>query len=166
MDVPLHYPPPSKARRHDTRGSPGGRQICSGERDGVEDSHINMLCCAGVFAVELRYLRLCIYLCMHFPLIVTLIMTFSLDQVLQSVITHAAVQDSLGLILFLTINKSCGWGWCQSLAKDVIRRRWRQLDHREDRVKAAEVGGAKLGGMRQGRHRLRQQRGLSVSVTA
>jgi hypothetical protein len=78
---------------------------------------------------------------MHFPLIVTLVITFPLDQVFQSVVTHAAVQNSLDLILFLTIDESCGWGWCRSSAKDGIGRRWRQLDHREDRVKAAEVGG-------------------------
>jgi hypothetical protein len=78
---------------------------------------------------------------MHFPLIVTLVITFPLYRVLQSVVTHAAVQDSLDLILFLTVDESCGWGWCRLLAKDGIGRRWRQLDHREDGVKAAEVGG-------------------------
>jgi hypothetical protein len=78
---------------------------------------------------------------MHLPLIVTLVITFPLDQVLQSVVTHAAVQDSLDLILFLTVNESWGWGWCRLLARDGIRRRWRQLDHREDGVKATEVGG-------------------------
>jgi hypothetical protein len=78
---------------------------------------------------------------MHLPLIVTLIITLELEQVLQVVVTHAAVQDSLDLILFLTVDESCGWGWCQSSAKDGIKRRWRQLDNREDGVKAAELGG-------------------------
>jgi hypothetical protein len=78
---------------------------------------------------------------MHLPLIVTLVITLELDQVLQSVVTHAAVQDSLDLILLLTINESCGWGWCRPSAKDGIERCWRQLDDGEDRVKAAEVGG-------------------------
>jgi hypothetical protein len=78
---------------------------------------------------------------MHFPLIVTLIITFPLDQVLQSVVMHTAVQYLLDLILFLTVDESCGWGWCRLSANDGIGRRWRQLDHREDRVKAAEVGG-------------------------
>jgi hypothetical protein len=73
--------------------------------------------------------------------LLTLVITLELDQVLKSVVTHAAVQDSLDLILFLTINESCGWGWCRSSAKDGIRRRWRQLDHGEDRVKAAELVG-------------------------
>jgi hypothetical protein len=76
---------------------------------------------------------------MHFPLIVTLVITFSLDQVLQSVVMHAAVQDSLNLILFLTVNESWGWGWRRSSAKDGIRRRRGQLDHGEDGVKVAEV---------------------------
>jgi hypothetical protein len=52
---------------------------------------------------------------------------------------HLAVQDSLHLILLLTIDESCGWRWCRSSAKDRIRRGRGQLDHREDGVKAAEV---------------------------
>jgi hypothetical protein len=78
---------------------------------------------------------------MHLPLIVTLVVALELEQVLQSVVTHAAVQDRLDLILFLTVDESCGWGWCRSSAKDGVRRRWRQLDHGEDRVKAVELGG-------------------------
>jgi hypothetical protein len=78
---------------------------------------------------------------MHLPLIVTLVITLELDQVLQSVVIHVAVQDSLDLILFLTVDESCGWGWCRSSAKDGIGRCWRQLDDGEDEVKAAEVGG-------------------------
>jgi hypothetical protein len=78
---------------------------------------------------------------MHLPLIVTLIIALELEQVLQSVVMHAAVQDSLNLILFLAVDESCGWGWCRSSAKDGVRRRWRQLDHKEDGVKAAELGG-------------------------
>jgi hypothetical protein len=78
---------------------------------------------------------------MHFPLIVTLIITFPLDQVFQSVVMHAAVQDSLNLILFLTVDESWGWGWCRSSARDGIRWRRGQFDHREDGVKVVEVGG-------------------------
>jgi hypothetical protein len=47
---------------------------------------------------------------MHLLLIVTLVITLELDQVLQSVVMHAAVQDSLNLILFLTVDESCGGG--------------------------------------------------------
>jgi hypothetical protein len=78
---------------------------------------------------------------MHLPLIVTLVITLELEQVFQSVVTHVAVQDSLDLILFLTVDESCGWRWYRSSAKDGIRRRWRQLDDGEDGVEAAEVGG-------------------------
>jgi hypothetical protein len=95
--------------------------------------------CTGVFAVELRYLRLFIDLCVYLPLIVTLVITLGLEQVFQLVVTHVAVQDSLNLILFLTVNECCGWGWHRSSAKDRIRRRRGQLDHGEDRVKVAEV---------------------------
>jgi hypothetical protein len=78
-------------------------------------------------------------LCVHFPLIVALVVTLELEQVLQAVVTHSAVQDSLDLILLFTIDKGCGWRRCRSSAKDRIRRRRGQLDHGEDRVKAVEV---------------------------
>jgi hypothetical protein len=81
------------------------------------------------------------HLCIHLPLIVTLVITLPLDQVLQAIVTHPAVQYSLDLILFLTVNESCRWGWCRSSARDGIRKCRRQLDHGEDRVKAAELGG-------------------------
>jgi hypothetical protein len=78
-------------------------------------------------------------LCVHLPLIVTLVITLELEQVLQAVVTHSTIQYRLDLILLLTIDKSCGWGWHRSLARDRIRRRRGQLDHGEDGVKAAEV---------------------------
>jgi hypothetical protein len=78
---------------------------------------------------------------MHLPLIVTLVITLPLDQVLQAAVTHSAVQYSLDLILFLTVDESWGWGWCRSSARDGIGVRKGQLDHGEDRVEAAEVGG-------------------------
>jgi hypothetical protein len=78
-------------------------------------------------------------LCVHFPLIVTLVITLELEQVLQAVVTHSAVQDSLNLILLLTIDEGCGWRRRRLSAKDRIRRGRGQLDHGEDGVKAAEV---------------------------
>jgi hypothetical protein len=78
---------------------------------------------------------------MYLPLIVTLIITFPLDQVLQAVVMHAAVQDSLDLILFLTVDKSWGWWWCRPSARDGIRECGRQFDHGEYGVEAAELGG-------------------------
>jgi hypothetical protein len=78
---------------------------------------------------------------MHLPLIVTLVIALPLDQVLQAVVLYLAVQYSLDLVLFLTVDESWGWGWCRSLARDGIRMREGQLDHREDGVKVAEVGG-------------------------
>jgi hypothetical protein len=54
------------------------------------------------------------------------------------VVMHSAIQYCLDLVL-LTINKSCGWGWHRSSAKDGIRRCRGQLDQGEDGVKAAEV---------------------------
>jgi hypothetical protein len=72
-------------------------------------------------------------------LIVTLVITPELDQVLQAVVMHSAIQYCLDLILLLTINESCGWGWHRLSARDGIWKRRRQLDHREDGVKVAEL---------------------------
>jgi hypothetical protein len=74
------------------------------------------------------------YLYMHLPLIVTLVITLLLDQVLQAVVTHLAIQYSLDLILLLTVNESWGWGWCRSLAKDGIRKCGGQFDDGENGV--------------------------------
>jgi hypothetical protein len=78
---------------------------------------------------------------MHLPLIVTLVIALPLDQVLQTVVMHLAVQYSLDLILFLTVDESWGWGWCRLSTRDGIGMHNGHLDHREDRVEAAEVGG-------------------------
>jgi hypothetical protein len=78
---------------------------------------------------------------MHLPLTVTLVITLPLDQVLQVVVTHLAIQSSLDLILFLTIDESWGWGWHRSSARDGIGMCKGQFDHREDGVEAAKVGG-------------------------
>jgi hypothetical protein len=68
---------------------------------------------------------------MHLPLVVTLVITFPLDQVLQSVVTHAPVQYSLNLILFLAVDESWGWGWRRSSANDGIREHEGQFDYGE-----------------------------------
>jgi hypothetical protein len=47
---------------------------------------------------------------MLLPLIMTLVIALSFDQVLEVVVVHLAVQYSLDLILFFTIDKSWGWG--------------------------------------------------------
>jgi hypothetical protein len=71
----------------------------------------------------------------------TVVITFPLDQVFQMVVVHAAVQYLLDLILFLAVDENWVWGWCRSLARDGIRRRRGQFDHREYGVKMVEVGG-------------------------
>jgi hypothetical protein len=70
----------------------------------------------------------------------TLIIALPLYQVLQALIAHSAVQYGLNLVLVLTIDKSCGWGWCRTLAWDGIWMCDRQFDHGEHGVKAVEVG--------------------------
>jgi hypothetical protein len=66
---------------------------------------------------------------MHLPLIVTLVIALPLDQVLQVVVTHLAVQYSLDLIFFFTVDESWGWGWCKLLVRDGIWMHKGQLDH-------------------------------------
>jgi hypothetical protein len=77
---------------------------------------------------------------MHLLLVVTLIITFPLDQVFWAVVTHSAIQYHLDLILLFAINESCRWGWRGLSARDGIRKRRGQLDHWEDGVNVAEVG--------------------------
>jgi hypothetical protein len=52
---------------------------------------------------------------------------------------HSAIQYCLDLVLLLTIDESCGWGWHRLSANDRIRGHGRQLDCGEDMVKAVEV---------------------------
>jgi hypothetical protein len=40
----------------------------------------------------------------------TLVITLELEQVLQAVVTHPAIQYGLDLVLLLTVDESCGWG--------------------------------------------------------
>jgi hypothetical protein len=47
---------------------------------------------------------------MLLPLVITLVIALPLYQVLQAVVAHLAVQYSLDLILFLTVDESWGWG--------------------------------------------------------
>jgi hypothetical protein len=77
---------------------------------------------------------------MLLPLVMTLIIALPLYQVLKVVVAHLAIQYGLDLILILTVDESCGWGWCRTLARNGIWMRDRQFDHGEHGVKAAEVG--------------------------
>jgi hypothetical protein len=77
---------------------------------------------------------------MLLPLVITLIIALPLYQVLKVVVAHPAVQYGLNLVLVLTVDESCGWGWCRTSAWDEIWMRNRQFDHREHGVKAVEVG--------------------------
>jgi hypothetical protein len=69
---------------------------------------------------------------MHLPLVITLVIALPLDQVFQAIVTHLAIQYHLDLILLLTIDESCGWGCCGSLARDGIRKCGGQLDHSDN----------------------------------
>jgi hypothetical protein len=75
----------------------------------------------------------------NLPLIVTLVVTLELEQVLQAVVTHPAVQYCLDLVLLRAVDESCGWGKRRLSANNGIRERGGQFDCGEDGVKAAEV---------------------------
>jgi hypothetical protein len=77
---------------------------------------------------------------MLLPLVITLVVDFPLYQVLKAVVVNLAVQYGLDLVLVLTVNESCGWGWCRTSAWDGIWMCDRQFDHGIHGVKAAEVG--------------------------
>jgi hypothetical protein len=47
---------------------------------------------------------------MLLPLIMILVIALPFNQILEAVVAHLAVQYSLDLILFLTIDKRWGWG--------------------------------------------------------
>jgi hypothetical protein len=47
-------------------------------------------------------------LCVHLPLIVTLVITLELEYVLQAVVMYSAIQYCLDLVLLLTINMGGG----------------------------------------------------------
>jgi hypothetical protein len=70
----------------------------------------------------------------------TLVIALPLYQVLKAVVAHPAIQYGLNLVLVLTVDESCGWGWCRMSARNGIWMRNRQFDHGEHGVKAAEVG--------------------------
>jgi hypothetical protein len=78
-------------------------------------------------------------MCVNLPLIVTLVITLELEQVLQAVVTHSAIQYGLDLVLLLAVDESCGWGKHGLLANNGVRGRGGQLDHGENGVKAAEL---------------------------
>jgi hypothetical protein len=73
-------------------------------------------------------------------LVITLVIALPLYQVLKAVVAHPGIQYGLDLVLVLTVDKSCGWGWCRTLAQNGIWMHDRQFDHGEHRVKVAEVG--------------------------
>jgi hypothetical protein len=43
-------------------------------------------------------------MCVNLPLIVTLVITLELEQVLQVVVTHSAIQYCLDLVLLLAVD--------------------------------------------------------------
>jgi hypothetical protein len=90
---------------------------------------------------------------MHLPLIVTLVIALPLDQILQVVVTHSAIQYRLSLILLLAVDESWGWGWHRSSTRDGIRKHGDSLTTGKPGWRQRKWGG-ELDGMCHGRHKL------------
>jgi hypothetical protein len=97
--------PISKVWHHDVQGSPGGCQICSSERDGVEDGSIDMADCSWVFVMEFLNIRSCMELVVHLPAVVTIIISLPLDQVFKVIVPHSTIEDCFNFIFLFTIDE-------------------------------------------------------------
>jgi hypothetical protein len=69
-----------------------------------------MSSCARVVAIKHSYLQPGMNLSMYLPAIVTCIVALPLDEILESVVPHAAIKDLLYLILLVAVDDS-GWWW-------------------------------------------------------
>jgi hypothetical protein len=87
--VPLHHPSFKGTASQYARISmwlPGQH-----ERDGVKYGHINMASCSQILTMELCHFSSHMELMMHLPAIVTAIIFFPLDKVLEVIVPHSTV---------------------------------------------------------------------------
>jgi hypothetical protein len=91
-----------------------------------------MSSCAGVVVMEHSNLWPGMDLSMYLPAVITCIIAFQLDDILEAVIPHATIKDLLNLIFILAIDDSQGWRRGMSMTWNWVRERWGQFDNRED----------------------------------
>jgi hypothetical protein len=58
---------------------------------------------------------------MYLPAVITCVITFPLDEILEMVIPHATIKDLFNFIFILAINDSWGWGRGMSMTWNGVR---------------------------------------------
>src|SRR3981189_1527221 len=91
-------PPPLRGRRLDATRSRGVRGVRMREGYVVEGGGINVARGAGVQAMELHYDVRGMDVAMYHPGVITDVIAFPFDKVLQAVPAHARVQYGLDLV--------------------------------------------------------------------
>jgi hypothetical protein len=77
---------------------------------------------------------------MYLPAVITCIIALPLDEILEVVTPHVAIEDILNLRLLVIINDS-GWWWMVMLTSwNEVRERYGQLDDQKDWMEASELG--------------------------
>jgi len=71
------------------------------------------------------------YIAVHFPAVVSSIITLPLDEVLEPISAHMTVQDRFDFKLFGAINQDWRWRWQGAVASDGVWGGGRELDDRE-----------------------------------
>ena len=81
------------------------------------------------------------YIAVHFPAVVSSIITLPLDEVLESIPAHVTVQDCFDFKLFSIINQDWGGRWQGAAARDGVWGGGRELDNRDYIVDAMKRRG-------------------------
>ena len=71
------------------------------------------------------------YIVVHFPAVVSSVITLPLDEVLKLIPAHVTVQDCFDFELFSTIDQNWRWRWQGAAASDGVWGGGRELDDRE-----------------------------------
>ena len=133
--------PPSRSRRLDTMGAPGGRKVCGREGNSVEEEAVYGTGCTRVQVMEVSESIGGMEVCSGFPRVVADAITLPLDEVVEFSMHDPAVEDALDFELFVVID-DLGWrGRRRATTGKGIRRRERELDDGEDRMKATHGEG-------------------------
>ena len=80
----------------------------------------------------------CCDVIMRHPHVFASVVALPFHQVLQSVVTHATIEDFFDFVVFVTVYKDWIGGRSSSATRDRVRRGGGQLYDREDGVKSLE----------------------------
>jgi hypothetical protein len=79
-----------------------------------------MLSNAGVVEMEHGNLQPSMDLLMYLPAVITCVIAFPLDEILEVIIFHATIKDLLNLDLILAINDCQGWRRGMSMTRNRV----------------------------------------------